>query len=50
MLSDHQVYAAIPTADLDAARGVLPGGTRLRAARGEPAGIYTTRVEAPTSS
>ena len=40
MLSDHQVYAAIPTADLDAARGFYEEVLGFVPREANPAGIY----------
>jgi predicted enzyme related to lactoylglutathione lyase len=40
MLSDHQVYAAIPTADLDAARGFYEEVLGFLPREANPAGIY----------
>jgi len=40
MLSDHQVYAAIPTADLDAARGFYEDVLGFVPREANPAGIY----------
>ena len=40
MLSDHQVYAAIPTADLDAARGFYEEILGFVPREANPAGIY----------
>ena len=40
MLSDHQVYAAIPTADLDAARGFYEEVLGFVPRGANPAGIY----------
>ncbi len=40
MLSDHQVYAAIPTPDLDAARGFYEEVLGFVPREANPAGIY----------
>jgi predicted enzyme related to lactoylglutathione lyase len=40
MLSDHQVYAAIPTADLDTARGFYEEVLGFVPREANPAGIY----------
>lgn len=40
MLSDHQVYAAIPTADLDASRGFYEEVLGFVPREANPAGIY----------
>jgi predicted enzyme related to lactoylglutathione lyase len=40
MLSDHQVYAAIPTADLDSARGFYEEVLGFVPREANPAGIY----------
>jgi predicted enzyme related to lactoylglutathione lyase len=40
MLSEHQVYAAIPTADLDAARGFYEEVLGFVPREANPAGIY----------
>jgi len=40
MLSDHQVYAAIPTADLDGARGFYEDVLGFVPREANPAGIY----------
>jgi predicted enzyme related to lactoylglutathione lyase len=40
MLSDHQVYAAIPTADLDAVRGFYEEVLGFVPREANPAGIY----------